>query len=177
MNKRSSSEGGNFCVGCGLCCDGTLFEHAKVSPGEQLRMTAAGLEVFEQRGKPVFRLPCPHVHCGKCAIYGNRFEICHSFRCELLRRQEAAELSYSDAEATIQRAIDLRRAVVSIDAAAGSYRDRKRLRAELAAELVGAEGDKRKVIARRLVNMVALDEFLNCHFRGKKEESATIADD
>ena len=48
------------CVGCGMCCDGTLYGLAKVAAGEEMIMREKGLAITEVGDKSYFQLPCPH---------------------------------------------------------------------------------------------------------------------
>jgi hypothetical protein len=75
-----------ICISCGLCCDGTLFQHAHLNAGERdglpEKMRSAW---FSEGEKEYFRLPCGYFG-GKCTIYDkHKANVCSSYRCQLLR--------------------------------------------------------------------------------------------
>jgi hypothetical protein len=160
----TADPGAEICVGCGMCCDGTLYEHAKVSPGEEARMEAAGLELFETGGKTVFREPCPHSTCGRCAIYETRFRICRTYECALLQRVRAGQCSVAEAQGKIAMAREL---LAGIEPDAKTAVGRKRTRARLSSELRSSGG--KDGVAQRLLDIVALDTFLERWFRLERE--------
>ena len=55
-----------------------------------------------------FLLPCPAFRGGCCSIYETRPSICSEYRCFLLRRYEAGEVSFEEARATITKTMALR---------------------------------------------------------------------
>jgi len=158
-------ENSSICVDCGLCCDGVLYDHAKVAPGEEERMVAAGLEVFDQGSDRVFRQPCPHSSCGGCTIYETRFQICHSFECKLLRSVKGGECSSVEAHEKIAAAKRLLDKVVTMDPQARSAGGRQKLRSCLAEMLRDPLAVADGTPARRLLAIVALDSFLKRWFR------------
>lgn len=86
------------CVTCGFCCDGTIFGHAHLNPGEKdsiPALMAANATAVE--GEEYFLLPCPYFR-GKCTIYDiKRAEVCGRYRCQLLKDLEAGKISREDA--------------------------------------------------------------------------------
>lgn len=102
------------CLECGLCCDGTLFGHAELGPGEKGHLP----DLIEQRvfmlgGKDYFRLPCLYFK-GKCTIYGNpRAEVCGSYRCRLLSDMGEGKVSPEEAMEIVRRAVEMRNRLVS----------------------------------------------------------------
>ena len=158
------------CVGCGLCCDGTIFNHAVVTPGEEPRLLAHGMELVTRDEGTVFLQPCRFASCGQCSNYAGRFDICRSFRCALLKRYQAGEIDLPAARATVEEAMKLIALVTANDPEAALFENRRRARAELAQRLTEVAVEDRPAIARRLLNMVALDEFLARRFRNKKKQ-------
>jgi hypothetical protein len=70
-----------LCKSCGLCCDSTLFPHAKVEADEPL---LPGQEEIHKDGKRLFKLPCPYFD-GCCTVYHKqRPSVCGAFKCTLL---------------------------------------------------------------------------------------------
>ena len=158
-----------LCVGCGLCCDGTIFEHAVVTPGEEPRLLAHGMKLAVRKERTVFLQPCRYASCGHCLNYEDRFDICRSFRCELLKRYESGEIDPSEARATIHEALELVSKVRADEPAAARFRERRSARRDLAGRLPSASGEERPTLARRLLNIISLDTFLDTHFRRKKQ--------
>jgi hypothetical protein len=162
-----------LCVGCGMCCDGVLYDRAEVAEGEADRMRRAGLDLFETEGKSYFRQPCPHSRCGRCMIYETRFRICRTFECALLRRVERGDVELSDAQEKVALAMRLLAKVVEADPRAKTARERIRIRAALAEAAEGQSGEERRTISRRLLDIVALDSFLEQWFRHRSAKPET----
>lgn len=166
----------NICVGCGFCCDGTLFQHGKLSAQELADFRETKLNVDESANGARFRQPCIFFTGRCCSIYDRRFAVCRSFRCKLLRRLEAGEIGFEEADKAIEQAKRLLAEVIARDPAARRSADRQELRLQLTEELSESSGETRRQIARRLLNIVALDAFLDGKFRiGKMEESVPTA--
>jgi len=160
------------CVGCGMCCNGTLYWMAKVTPGEEARIMGEGLELTEDKGATYFKLPCHHEQCGQCTIYETRFDICRSFRCRLLRAYQAGEVDLVEARNRVEIALKLVQAVKANDPDAANAFNRRAIRAGLA-EAPDGEGDEAKAIrARKLLDIVALDTCLERWFRNPKPAPA-----
>jgi hypothetical protein len=130
MTDRSNE--GSLCVGCAMCCNGTLFDHAPLQPDEGPLNADDGLRVAEIKGKRHFLQPCAYESCGRCTIYEHRFQVCRSFNCALLRRQLAGEVDFGEAKAVVARALELREIVGSADPAGKIHGERQRLARQLA---------------------------------------------
>ena len=104
MNKEQK-----LCLTCGFCCDGTLFMHASLNPGEKGNLP----EKIEQQSftggeKDYFRLPCLYF-CGKCSIYNQkRADVCSSYRCQLLKDFADNKITTNEALTIIRQASALR---------------------------------------------------------------------
>jgi uncharacterized protein len=101
----------SICVGCGLCCDGTVVSHLAVADesdlGQPLRIL--GVELIVTSDPPVFALPCPAVRDGVCTVYHqHRPSACAQFACRLLAGVEEGRIDEGDARATIRDARALR---------------------------------------------------------------------
>ena len=99
----------SICVGCGMCCDGTMYKSVDVGEGDQRDLLDTAGLVFTQEGDATrFAQPCPAFGGGRCSIYEGRPGVCRNYRCLLLRRHDAGEVSYDDAAALIARTAALR---------------------------------------------------------------------
>jgi Fe-S-cluster containining protein len=94
----------SICVGCGLCCDGTLFSHLGVTDESDLGrpLAAMGVTVIVEADPPVFALPCPAFDGHACTIYSlQRPRACGWFECDVSRAVAASKMSWPEAEAII----------------------------------------------------------------------------
>lgn len=99
----------SLCIFCGICCDGTLFGKAPLTPFDNLEpLTNAGIEILTKDTKKSFKLGCAafREHC--CGVYAERPTICRSFRCELLKKIDHGEILWSEARQKIVRVQKIR---------------------------------------------------------------------
>ena len=92
----------SICIGCGLCCDGTLHPEVYMERGDDEIVAAEGLSIFEKGGKPVFAQPCPKFAGGSCSIYDRRPGVCRHYRCKLLKEAEEGKVGLAEARARIR---------------------------------------------------------------------------
>ena len=170
----STKDGSRLCVSCGMCCDGTLFAYAKAEADEAAKLDAYGLERLFVRGKPRFRLGCRHLSCGSCTIYEDRFTICRSFRCALLRRYDAGEISLEDAMETVETAKKLLANVLEQAPDAAHFSERESIRRRAAQWASAADLDTRRIEARLYLDIIALEQFLQSRFRSKAGEESAL---
>jgi hypothetical protein len=149
------------CVGCGLCCDGTLFASARAEPKEEQRILSFDLSLDNEGGIRYFALPCPHSIGGRCDIYGKRFTKCRTFRCKLLKDYQAAEIDIREAAEKVRNALKLRDAVAADEPGAAMLTERIHIR---------RQGNLTKERSKLLLNMAALDYYLDVHFRNKNPQ-------
>ena len=99
-----------ICVKCGFCCDGTLFLHANLNPGERGHLPEKiEQNSFSEGQKEYFWLPC-HYFSEKCTIYDRkRADVCSSYRCQLLRDFAEKKITLNDALEIVMEASDMRR--------------------------------------------------------------------
>ena len=102
-----------ICVGCGFCCDGTLFVNAGLNPGERGGLPEKIEQAsFSEGGKDYFRLPCNYFS-GKCTIYDRkRADVCSSYRCQLLKDFAAGKVAMDEALSTVRDAFELRNEII-----------------------------------------------------------------
>ena len=165
----------SLCVGCGLCCDGTLFSRVNVGSDDQESLARLGFSFFLHEGENCFAQPCLAAANGLCAIYADRPHTCRTYRCALLKRQERGEIGLTEARSIIERTFERIDEVVALDPAARRRDGRTKLRAELAAALTSAPAAERKSLGDRLLPIIALDSWLQAHFFKREDKAA--ADD
>jgi hypothetical protein len=104
----------NICVTCGFCCDGTLFFHAMLQPGERGSLPEKIEQNYRmEKGKEFFLLPCLYFN-EKCTIYDlKRAEVCSGFRCQMLKDFAEGKITLDDALETVREAIKIRVDLVS----------------------------------------------------------------
>jgi uncharacterized protein len=103
-DERIAVEGENVCLGCGLCCDGTLFSHLGVLDEHDLGypLRQLGVRLIVESDPPAFELPCPALADGACTIYDQgRPRACSWFVCDLAEAVAAGRTAPADARATI----------------------------------------------------------------------------
>jgi hypothetical protein len=101
----------SICLGCGLCCDGTLFEHLALIDESDLGwpLRLLGAEVVVVADPPVLALPCPAVSDGCCTVYDrHRPRACHEFECDLVRAVASGATAPDEARAVIAETVALR---------------------------------------------------------------------
>jgi len=145
------------CVGCGLCCDGTIYWRADAQPGEEERLTDAGLEVIKEGDKQWFVHPCCFSKDGLCTIYDQqRFNVCHTFRCKLLKAYQRGEVSLEQTRETVEKAVALRTELTAENPAARLWTERNKLRREL---------ETTRERPSLLLKIAVLDYYLDQWFR------------
>jgi len=99
----------SLCVGCGMCCDGTMYKSVDVEVGDQLPLLEAeGIALYTEEKFTFFRQPCTAFDTDRCKIYESRPTVCREYRCLLLRRLDAGEANPADAVALVARTTALR---------------------------------------------------------------------
>ena len=99
----------SICVGCGMCCDGTLFSHVTMKPNDDPALLGSLGFVVEGNGSNRwFTQPCQAFGSGQCRVYDQRPHTCRVFRCALLVDHEDNALPAADALRVIRQASDLR---------------------------------------------------------------------
>lgn len=97
--------GSDLCIQCGLCCNGALFGFVPLTAEEQ------ALPRHRAHGERM-PLPCEFLDGRKCTIYGEGPpRVCGEFRCRLLRRFEAGDVTLEDAMEEVAEAHRLHDAV------------------------------------------------------------------
>jgi len=104
----------SICIGCGLCCDGTIVTHLAVRDESDLGapLRGLGVEIIAAADPPVFALPCPAVNEGICTIHGlHRPSACSQFECKLSRAVLDGKVSPEEARIVISATLGSREQV------------------------------------------------------------------
>jgi hypothetical protein len=111
--NEAPKEEQSICVTCGMCCDGTLFFHAHLNPGERGHLPEKIEEnSFSKEGKDYFKLPCLYF-TEKCTIYDRkRADVCSGYRCQLLMDFAEGKVIRSDATEIVKKAMDMREGIM-----------------------------------------------------------------
>ena len=114
MTSPTESAASTLCTACGMCCDGTLFNRARVSSRHgDTDLGARGLKVIHtDEHAQYFEQPCPALTDRCCTIYADRPSVCANHRCKLLRELDAGATSLDAALAAVTETLRLRDAVV-----------------------------------------------------------------
>ena len=123
--EGSDASTSSICVGCGLCCDGTLFSHLGVVDESDLvaPLRALGVEIIAEADPPVFELPCPAFDGTCCSIYElARPKACSWFECDVSTAVSAGEMAWADARVLIEETKRLRDRVRAGEASGAELR-------------------------------------------------------
>lgn len=98
-----------LCLACGLCCDGSLFDHVQLGPGDDVKkLKALGLPVVVSRSStPVarFRQPCTALCADRtCRVYADRPGQCRSFECGVFKGAQAGRIEWAAALRSVKQA-------------------------------------------------------------------------
>ena len=85
-----------------------MYRTVEVGGDDRLELLeTAGLVLSTRGDRTVFRQPCGAFDGCACSVYAGRPAVCREYRCLLLRRFEAGDVSYDEARALISRTIGL----------------------------------------------------------------------
>jgi len=81
---------------------GVIFNRAALKAAEVDLAKRYGLNCFESREEEAsFGLPCKLYKDGRCSVYAGRLEACKRYRCQLLQRLTAGEISLEESKAAV----------------------------------------------------------------------------
>lgn len=106
----SQPDAQRLCLSCGLCCSGAFFGKAGIETDEDIgQMIERGMPIQHSANKKRFflRLPCTALQYGRCASYDCRPAVCHSYRCQLLKRVEQRGCILKEAQSSVAQAKEL----------------------------------------------------------------------
>ena len=166
-----SSAASRLCAGCGMCCNGVMFDLVRLQAGESPKAFAAlGLKVKRKRGESHIVQPCPAHRDAQCSVYAGRPERCRIFECRQLQRVASAEITEAMAREKIGEAVRLVAEVNALLLRAGGTNAHRALskRCEQAISDPGDETADAAVVEIRAHLMRAkreLDALLDQEFR------------
>lgn len=101
MRKDQIIEG--LCLGCGLCCDGTLFGDVRLGPTEDSdALSALGLKLNARGSIRSLKQPCPALKGTRCEAYAVRPCHCQQFECRLFQSVQSGETTLERAQVAIR---------------------------------------------------------------------------
>jgi Fe-S-cluster containining protein len=167
---KRTEDAASLCVGCGFCCDGTLHGHTDVTADDESAVLAAGLSVVNAGGKMVFLQPCPSFSCGECLIYARRPGVCRGYRCKLRKNVDEGQMSVAEAREKIGVVKGLVAGINRLGAEANTPAKRQTLWRQLKDRLDEFEGEERDLRAKVILDLAALDFYLDRWFRRNKSK-------
>jgi len=150
-----------LCLGCGLCCNGTVFECVQVDPEEQRPFES--VQLIRVADKVAVPLPCQKYLERRCSIYEQRPRRCKKFTCKLYDEVASGSLTSSGARARIEQIRELSGTIEQLlDWAPGSF-STTRFRS-WAAAYAGGESAARKAFPQAFLKYGALRLLMERHF-------------
>ena len=107
------SDASSLCLACGFCCNGVFYTHVGVKPDEIERIRALGLAIETLRDGPGFRQPCSMFREGRCSVYPEHPIHCRAYKCDLLKKFLAGEVTCEQAAQTIRNALEMLSEVIA----------------------------------------------------------------
>lgn len=100
----------SLCLECGLCCDGSMFEHAMVTEDAAARLLGR-VRLTPERDRLL--QPCQALRSDKCcAVYEERPGACRVYRCLALAQLEKGEATLEESREAVEE-LKARRARVA----------------------------------------------------------------
>ena len=94
-----------LCLGCGLCCDGSLFTHVGLEPGEASQLHALGIPTKTlHSGTEVLGQRCCALKGRECQIYAARPASCAAYECVLATSLTEGRVTLEEAQAVVKKA-------------------------------------------------------------------------
>lgn len=88
-----------------MCCDGTLFTHVSLQPGEVAPLQQRGLPLTARAdGSPALAQHCAALDGRTCTVYPDRPASCRRYHCQLYAALSEKEVSLDEALAVVDQA-------------------------------------------------------------------------
>lgn len=152
-----------LCLACGLCCDGTLYEDAKIREDEISDVESIGLTTSRNaQGHPTFVFACHYLDGACCTRYEQwRPSVCSKFFCRVQQRARAGELTEGQA---LEKIAAARQLVTEVKAALPDGMPIVEARHHFT-RIAARQPDLSPIEARFAVKMFVLERFLDLEFR------------
>lgn len=161
-----------------MCCDGTFLDRGRIRPDEEtMPLSFYRIEFERSEGDLWFSQPCAFYEGNGCPIYESRYATCRRYRCKLLRKHDSGEIGFDDARQIIANAKALLASLMAMDDRCATRRGRAGVLQALRSALADAQEDERPEIGKRIVEIVALNKFLELHFHSPKPKAAPPPED
>ncbi len=151
---------GALCLGCGMCCDNTMYGRVIVSRWEAAKLRRRGFTVTTyDDGERSFDQPCPRFSNGACGIYRSRPHTCRAYVCETVNALRAEHIDEAEARQRVEQTLAARAALAPQAGAEDLFEYRNRVTDALAA------GADPATVAGCTPELVRLETLLNQWFR------------
>jgi hypothetical protein len=108
MRRESiKNNGSQFCLTCGLCCNGVLHAYTSIHPNEVDLARSLRLTVVPRKGALGFKQPSRLYQNQRCSRYLRRPSSCKDYQCALFQKLLAGELKTETAVQIILRSKEL----------------------------------------------------------------------
>jgi len=154
-----------LCLRCGMCCDGTLFTHVSLQPGEVTVLQQRGLPwISRADGSPALAQHCAALEGRTCTVYTDRPAICRRYHCQLYAALAEKEVSLDEALCLVDEAQALVAAVEAELPPASADAPRSVMQRARRAEQPEHGGP---LPPRAHATRERAEAFLDKHFRGR----------
>ena len=157
----------SLCLSCGLCCDGTMFEVAAITPEEAARLEGK-VRISVDRTKLLQGCSALQPDC-KCGVYAERPETCRRFKCLVLATLEEGKFTEAEAHDAIREVLGRRERLAELMGEPDVHRAVALARAQAAAGTASEEvSDALRRLRQALLFMQLQpgDSFFKDHRRG-----------
>lgn len=91
----TADELSRLCRDCGLCCDGTLYQHVELSAAEAACLAPRATP--NTAGMYPLLHPCPHHSAQGCTVYSQRPQRCQDYTCHLYETVADGQIPLAEA--------------------------------------------------------------------------------
>ncbi len=163
-SASAANPGSDLCLSCGLCCNGVLYSHLRLSPDEPSITSPPNLLPFLDDDGRGWSQPCPCYQGRECHIYDLRPRICRAYQCHVLQDYANGSLTLEEAMERIAEAQALVRSIEENLDAGQTAEPLWRRAADLIAEAHSASSPENGVEPALLMDLAALRVLLQKNF-------------
>ncbi len=171
-----AADASRLCNACGLCCNGVLFHHVRLLPGDDPQaLVQASLRLKRKKTGTHLLQPCPAHRDSCCAIYATRPQRCRLFACRQLRAVAAGAIPESAALEKIRDVKERVRMITGMLDAAGRT-DLKRPLSKRCEKILAEPAFEPELVALHeniAREFAALDAILDADFRVSDFETSS----